>query len=300
MKNNSVTLIISLTLAVIFGLLLFCFQVRQTEVALVTRFGKPVRTESEPGLKFKLPWPIEAIQKFDKRIQNFEGKFTETRTQDGKQILVMVYGGWSIADPTLFRASFAGSITRAQMDLDGLIRSAKDEVIGRHPFANFISTDAKELKFVEIEKEMLAAVRPTVREKYGIDVSILGIQRLGLPESITQKALDRMRAERQRFVDKINADGESEASKLRATAERDRAKLLAEADGEAKRILGEAQTEAAKYFAVFEKNPDLAIFLQKLTSLEMSLKDKSTLILDRQTPPFDLLNVPKVGTSGKN
>ena len=109
-----------------------------------------------------------------------------------------------------------------------------------------------------------------------------------------------MRAERQRFVDKINADGESEASKLRATAERDRAKLLAEADGEAKRILGEAQTEAAKYFAVFEKNPDLAIFLQKLTSLELSLKDKSTLILDRQTPPFDLLNAPKAGTSGKN
>jgi len=105
----------------------------------------------------------------------------------------MVYGGWSIADPSLFRASFAGSITRAQLDLDGLIRSAKDEVIGRHPFAHFISTDEKELKFAEIEKEMLSAVRPSVREKYGIDVSILGIQRLGLPESITQKALDRMR-----------------------------------------------------------------------------------------------------------
>jgi len=57
MKNNSLTIVISLILAVIFGLLLFCFQVRQTEVALVTRFGKPVRTETEPGLKFKLPWP---------------------------------------------------------------------------------------------------------------------------------------------------------------------------------------------------------------------------------------------------
>ena len=300
MKNNSVTLIISLLLAVIFGLLLFCFQVRQTEVALVTRFGKPVRTESEPGLKFKLPWPIEAMQKFDKRIQNFEGKLTETRTQDGKQILVMVYGGWSIEDPTLFRASFAGSITRAQSDLDGLIRSAKDEVIGRHPFAHFISTDEKELKFAEIEKEMLGAVRPSVREKYGIDVSILGIKRLGLPESITQKALDRMRAERQRFVDKINADGDSEAGKLRAAAERDRAKLLAEAEGEATRIRGEAQAEAAKSFAVFEKNPDLAIFLQKLASLELSLKDKSTLILDQRTPPFDLLNPPKAGVSVKN
>jgi len=36
-------------LIVIFALLLFVFQVRQSEVAVVTTFGKPTRNLTEPG-----------------------------------------------------------------------------------------------------------------------------------------------------------------------------------------------------------------------------------------------------------
>ena len=52
---------------------------------------------------------------------------------------------------------------------------------------------------------------------------------------------------------------------------------------------GSAEAEAAKYYEIMEKNPELAIFLQKLNTLEQTLKERSTLILDGQTPPFDLL-----------
>ena len=40
MKRNLLTLIIGAVLVVIFALLLFTFQVRQSEVAVVTTFGK--------------------------------------------------------------------------------------------------------------------------------------------------------------------------------------------------------------------------------------------------------------------
>lgn len=43
MKRNPLTLVIGLVLILIFGLLLFTFQVRTTEVAVVTTFGKPTR-----------------------------------------------------------------------------------------------------------------------------------------------------------------------------------------------------------------------------------------------------------------
>ena len=103
MNKNRLALTVGLLLIVLFALMLFTFQVRQTEVALVTTFGKPSRTETEPGLKWKLPWPIQRVLKFDNRVQNFEGKFEETQTRDGYNLLISVYAGWKIKEPTTFR-----------------------------------------------------------------------------------------------------------------------------------------------------------------------------------------------------
>ena len=43
MKRNLLTIVIGAVLVVIFALLLFVFQVRQSETAVVTTFGKPAR-----------------------------------------------------------------------------------------------------------------------------------------------------------------------------------------------------------------------------------------------------------------
>ena len=49
MKRNLLTIIIGAVLILVFGLLLFVFQVRQSEVAVVTTFGKPVANIDQPG-----------------------------------------------------------------------------------------------------------------------------------------------------------------------------------------------------------------------------------------------------------
>lgn len=274
----------------IFGLLLFAFQVRVTQVAVVTTLGKPTRSITEPGLYWKLPWPIQKVHAMDRRTQNFEGKFEETLTQDGQNLLIMVYAGWRIADPELFLKLFVnGSVTEAERSLEGLVRSTKNAVVGQHPFSHFISTDEKQLQFTAIEKQILETVNATAKAKYGIDVRFLGIKRLGLPESITQKVFDRMRAERQRLVQRFQGEGESQSIQIRTTADRDRDEILAKAEAEATRIRGQGDAEAAKAFKVFEQAPELALYLLGLNALEETLKDRSTLILDQRTPPFDLL-----------
>src|SRR5688572_25642888 len=95
MKRNSLTVFIGILLILIFVLLLFTFQVRQTEVAVVTTFDNPSRYIDQPGLNFKWPPPIQRVYRFDKRIQNFEDKFEETLTKDNYNLLVMVYAGWT-------------------------------------------------------------------------------------------------------------------------------------------------------------------------------------------------------------
>jgi membrane protease subunit HflC len=297
MKRNYLNLTIGLILLLVFVALLFCFQVRQTEVALVTTFGKPTRTITDAGLYFKLPWPIQKVQTFDKRIQSFEEKFEETLTKDSYNIIITVYSGWAISDPAVFRERFNGSVDRAKSELATLVRSAKNAVVGQHPFSHFISTNEKELKFTEIEKEMLDDVQPKAKASYGIDVRFLGIKQLGLPESITQKVFDRMKEERQRFVQKLQADGEAKASDIRSAANRERSDILTKAEAEVTELRGKAEAEAAKSLAVFQANPEFAVFLLKINALEQTLKERSTLILDQRTSPFDLLDATAPGAA---
>jgi modulator of FtsH protease HflC len=112
MKRNLLTVIVGAVLVLIFVLLLFVFQVRQSEVAVVTTFGKPVANIDKPGAYFKWPWPIQKVYKFDQRIQNFEDKFSETLTADNNNLIVTVYTGWRISDASAFYPKFLGSVPR--------------------------------------------------------------------------------------------------------------------------------------------------------------------------------------------
>src|ERR1700761_260520 len=103
MKNrNIISVVIGAVIVIIFVMLLFAFQVRYAEVAVVTTFGKPVLNIDKPGLYFKWPWPIQRVYKFDGRIQNFEDKFSETITRDNNDLILTVYAGWKISDASVF------------------------------------------------------------------------------------------------------------------------------------------------------------------------------------------------------
>lgn len=294
MKRNPLILAIGFLLILIVGLLLFVFQVRRSEVVVVTTFGKPTRTVSEPGPHLKWPWPIESVHRFDQRVQNFEDKLTEGLTQDSFNILASVFVGWQITDAQAFFPRFAGSsepIAEAEKVMDRMLSNAKQAVIGKHPLFDFLSTSAEGNKFVDIEKEILAVMQSQVlANHYGLEIRFLGIKRLGLPETVTASVFERMQAERKRLADQSQYEGEAEAQTIRAEAERKAAVVLADAGAQATAIRGKGEAEAAKSLAVFQQNPELANFIFRLNALENSLKDRSTLIFDQHTPPFDLFS----------
>jgi membrane protease subunit HflC len=98
-----------------------------------------------------------------------------------------------------------------------------------------------------------------------------------------------MTSERKVLESQLQNEGETRAQNIRSDAERRAQELVFNAEGEATRIRGRGQAEAAKSLSVFQQNPNLANFLFRLDALESSLKDRSTLIFDQRTPPFDLL-----------
>jgi membrane protease subunit HflC len=292
MKQNALKLVIGAILLVIFVLLVFVFQVRRSEVAVVTTFGKPTR-DAGPGAHWKWPWPVQKVHKFDQRLHSFESPFEQVLTADGYNLLLAVYVGWRIHDPKVFFPLFGDSTREAEKSLEGLLRNAYSGVVGKHPFAHFISTDEKELQFAAIEQEMLARIQADAQaNNYGLEVAFLGIKKLGLPESVTEAVFERMRSERQVQVSKIQFEGERQASEIKYAANLESATMLAEADAEALRTRSQGDSAAASSFEAFKQDPELANFILRLQALEAFLKEKATLVLDTQTSPLELLKGP--------
>jgi membrane protease subunit HflC len=290
MKKNILTIVIAAVLVLIFVLLLFVFQVRLSEVAVVTTFGKPVNNITEPGAYFKWPWPIQKVYRFDQRVQNFEDKFSENLTADNNNLLTSVYVGWQISDAKAFFPKFAGgSVPAAQRMLESMLRSAKSAVIGKHSLSEFVNANPADLKFDAIENEIEQAVQTQLSTNdCGISIEFLGIKKLGLPESVTQTVFSRMTAERQVLISRAENDGKSQAQIIQSAADRQAADTINNATAAAIRIQGAGEAEAAKVLPVFQQNPELAVFLLRISAIQQSLNTKTTLIFDERTPPFDL------------
>src|ERR1700722_14410891 len=99
------------------GLLLLylsLYSVRETEFALVTQFGRPVRTVADAGLHAK--WPFQSILWFDKRLRIYNPRPSEFLTRDKKNLVIENYVAWRIDDPNRFVQS-VGETAAAEMRL---------------------------------------------------------------------------------------------------------------------------------------------------------------------------------------
>lgn len=292
MKKNLLTIIISAVLALIFVLLLFVFQVRKSEIAVVTRFGRTDRQKPDPGAYFRLPWPIENVYRLDQRIQNFEDPFRELYTSDNNNLLISVYVGWRITNATTFFPKFAGgSVAAAERMLEDVVGQAKSSVAGKHPLSDFVNADEKALKFDLIEQQIRAlATAQLATNDCGISIEYLGIKKMGLPESVTQAVFDGMTKNREVLISRLDSEGRSRAEIIRSTAEGEAAKILSAAEGRARVIRGEGEKVAAEVLPIFEQNPELAKTLLRLEAIEAATRERTTLIFDTHTPPFDLFS----------
>jgi len=294
-QSHGFTVTVAALIVVVLLVYMFCFTVRETEVAIRTTFGKPTQVFSEPGLYFKLPWPIHRVYTFDARVHVFEDTFEETLTRDKKNIILTVAVGWRI-DPgkvIKFRESIL-TIDRCKLMLEPVVRDAKTKIVGQYDFRNFASVREGDLKHAEVEKGILDLVNNGtgtvvgVRESYGVDVVLVKLKRVELPQDVTNKVFERMKNERKREADKFRAEGKAISEEIKARADAARAAILAMADREARAIKGKGDAEAAESYKVLNEDPELAIFLLQIEALP-KVADKLTLILDPTVPPFNLL-----------
>ena len=287
MKGLTITVLIILVVVVL-GLYLVSFQVRQTEVALITTFGKPTKTITEPGWYFKWPAPIQRKIKFDARLRVFEADLGETSTKGAIPIIVNTYVAWRVADPLKF-FNAVETIKEAENKLRSQVSDTQNKVIGQHYFSEFVNSDKSKIKFREIEDQMLSDLHAAVLDDYGIEIKTLGIKQLKISEDVSQQVFERMSAERNRKTQAIIAQGNAQATKIKTDADSKKTELLAAAQARAKAIRGEGDAEAAKYYEMLEEDPELAMFLRDIEALKKILQERSTIVFSADSKPFDLL-----------
>jgi membrane protease subunit HflC len=287
MKNIAITIFVAL-IVVVLALRLVSFQVRETESALVTTFGKPTEEITEPGWYFKWPAPIQWVYKFDSRKRILEAEVGETTTKGAVPIVVNTYIVWRIAQPLKF-FNAVGTIREAENKLRSQISDTQNRIIGKHDFGSFVNSDSTKIKFKEIEDEMLANLQQAISDNYGIEVSILGIKQLKISEDVSKDVFERMKAERNRRTEATIAQGNAEATRIKTDADYKKTELLAAAQARAKAIRAQGDAEAAKYYKMLEANTELAIFLRSIETLKEVLKERATIVLPADSEPFKLL-----------
>ena len=294
MKNEKTnchwpTILMGLAVGAVLLTAVFSFQLDQSESAVVSTFGRPQAVTS-PGLHFRWPFPFQRIYRFDHRVRCFEGgagKLEETLTSDQHNILVGIYITWQIDDVEKFFITF-NTISNAEEQLNSWMRGFKNAAFGQYRFDEIINTDGKNIKINDISRKIKENLSSQT-SAYGIKIINVGINTLNVPKTITEQVFARMIAERQRIADKNLAEGESEARQIRIKADSDRTIAIADAEAKAKEIRAKGDAEAAAYYAAFQKDPELALFLRQLDSLRRVLKGRTTLVLDTDTAPFNLL-----------
>ena len=289
MKNLAITIFIVLIITIL-GLYLVSFQVRETESALVTTFGKATSEDEikEPGWYFKWPAPIQRVYKFDSRMRVFEADLGETTTKEAVPIIVNTYLVWKIAEPLEF-FNAVGTVSEAESKLLSQISDTQNKVIGQHSFGEFVNSDPAKIKFKQIEEEMLADLKQTVRDDYGIEIKTIGVKQLKISEDVSKDVFDRMRAERNRKTEATIAEGNAEATKIKTDADSKKTELLASAEARAKAIRGQGDAEAAEYYKMLDEDPEFAMFLRNIEAIQKILEKRSTIIFSADTEPFDLL-----------
>ncbi len=248
------------------------FIVKETNQAMVLRFGKVDRLVAEPGLHVKLPL-VQQLMFFDKRVLRTDSEPEELQTFDKKRVLVDSFTRWRIVDAEKFYQAVRterSAIQRLNLIVNSNIRS----VVAKETLVELVSGERQRL-MGEIQAGASKQAAP-----FGIDIVDVRIKRADLPDKNSQAVFLRMRAEREKEAKEIRASGGEKAQRIRADAEKQRTILLAEAERDAQILRGEGDAESIKVTArAFSKDPDFYGFLRTLEAYKTSLGGKDTMML---------------------
>jgi membrane protease subunit HflC len=263
------------------------YMVDEREKVIVVRFGQVLRYDDAPGIHFKSPF-LDDARYFDSRILTLDAEPQPFLTKEKKYVVVDSFVKWRIDDALKYYLTVGGQEADARRRLEQVVNSGLRDEFGKRTVHDVVSTDRHKIM------EILTANTDREARKFGIVVTDVRIQRVDLPDEVSQSVYQRMKAERSRIANELRAQGAEAAEKIRANSERQREVLLAEAYGKAERVRGEGDAKAtALYAGAYGRAPEFFSLYRSLNAYKESFRKKEDImIVDPSSDFFKYMKKP--------
>lgn len=294
------------------------------EYKVIKTLGKISRVTTEPGLTFHIP-VVQSVTKILKSSRLYDIAPTEIYTSDKKKMEVDAYIVWRVTDPIKFTQQLNASRTSAEGKISAMVYGAlkatvsatsQEELIASRDAAldknekddgledvdiNDITSEdlsgqegqdnaaAEETKVISISEKVLAQIDKDYNpEQYGIEIQMVKIKKLDLPDENKDAVYNRMITERKNIAAAYKAQGESEAQKIRNTTDKETAVMISEAEAKAAQLEAEGEAQYMQILSDAYNDPDKAeyyLFVRQLDAAKKSLEGgNTTLFLDSDSP----------------
>lgn len=268
--------LLSVTIALLVALLVSTcvFVVKETERAVVLKFGEVVRPDVEPGIHWKIPF-VHTVRRFDGRILTMDARAERYLTLEKKALMVDAYAKWRIVDVRKYYTATQGEEARAHALLGQRINDGLRNEIGRRDMHEVVSGERDQL-MEALTKEL----NGVAKSELGVEVVDIRVKRIDLPAEVSPKVYERMKSEREREAREHRSRGQELAEGIRAAADRERTIIQSEAYRDAERLRGEGDAAAAAIYAeAYNKNPEFYAFWRSLNAYENSFRAKSDVMV---------------------
>jgi len=233
------------------------YTVDQTEYAVLETFGKPDTNLVQPGLRFKLPYPIQNVRKLSR--ETFSLTFGYEESQDGTTLqekdAKMITGDeniiladlevqWQIVDPIAFLYNTEDPVKILMNATSSSLRG----VIGSSVVDDAL-TDGRTRIMNDTRDTLVSLV-----DAYEIGVAIrnVNLQDVDLPNEQVSDAFKKVASAREERITKINQANRYRNEKIN-TAEGQKAALISRAEGDKVARIEKARGDVAQFNAIFSE-----------------------------------------------
>lgn len=291
---------------------------RQNQFKLIRQFGRVQRVVTESGLSFKIPF-VESVDTIPKELLLYDLPASDVITSDKKTMILDSYVLWHVTDPLKFAQTLSCSVSNAEGRIDAIVYNAtkntisnmkQDEVIrsrdGKMTITvdqdaadvtnnDLILSEEKEevIEITSLTEEIMSQINH-VEEQYGIEIVVVDVKKLDLPDDNKQAVYARMISERENIAAQYTAEGKSEAKMIENTTDKEVSIMLSDAQAKAEATVAEGEAEYMRILSDAYANPekmDFYSFVRALDAVKSSITgDNKTVILSDDSPVAQIFN----------
>ena len=210
--RNSIMLILALAVMLVSNSL---YVIKETERAVMLKFGEVVQADIAPGLHVKIPF-VNSVRKFEGRILTVDSQPERFFTKEQKALIVDSYAKYRVLDTAKFYTATNGEEARATGLLAQRINNGLRNQVAKRTVSQVVSGERDQLLI-----DLMAELGTVAETELGVHLVDVRVKKIDLPPDVSESVYERMNAEREKEAREHRSEGRELAEGIQAAADRE-------------------------------------------------------------------------------